>query len=174
VASYILCNEISSHLPLYLWGRKVGQLFAAAEASFGFGATMHADLPGEVVAILEGYPLYIPRRAVARLDLILTLAVDYTARRPRRRLDALTLLRRDGTGDDLDPVTLAYWDVARDAVVPYTGTPPPGLTRRTGKTPETFAEEQARRAAFLADLAARGIRARADVRRALAAYDSKG
>lgn len=168
--SYILCNEISAHLPVYLWGRKVGQLFAATAAGFGFGATMHADLPGEVVATLEGYPLSIPRPAVARLDLILTLAVDYVARRPRRRLDALTLLRRDGTGDDLDPVVLAYWDHARDAVAALVEVPPPGLTRRTGHSAAGFVAEQARRAAFLADLVARGVRHRRDVRRALAAY----
>lgn len=174
VSSYILCNEISAHLPVYLWGRKVGQLFAAVEAGFGFGATMHADTPQEVVAILEGYPLYIPRRTVARLDLILTLVVEYTNRRPRRRLDALTLLRRDGTGDDFDPVVLAYWDSVRDAVVRPADPPPPGLTRSTGHTPDSFVEEQSRRAAFLTDLVARGVRSRVEVRRALAAYEASG
>ena len=168
--SYVLCNEISSHLPVYLWGRKVGQLFAAVEAGFGFGATMHADTPQEVVATLEGYPLSIPRRAIARLDLILTLAVEYHDRRPRRRLDALTLLRRDDTGDDYDPVVLAHWDHARDAVAHLPGPPPPALTLRTGHTAASFTEEQSRRAAFLADLAARGVRSRAEVRPALAAY----
>src|SRR3712207_8550307 len=32
--SYLLCNEISAHLPVYLWGRKVGQLFAAVEEGY--------------------------------------------------------------------------------------------------------------------------------------------
>jgi hypothetical protein len=172
--SYILCNEISSHLPVYLWGRKVEQLFATVETGFGFGATMHADTSQEVVAILEGYPLYLPRRAVARLDLILTLAVEYHARRPRRRLDALTLLRRDGTGDDYDPEVLAHWDHAREAVAHLPGPPPPALTLRPVHIPASFTEEQSRRAAFLADLVAHGIRARADVRQALAAYQATG
>jgi hypothetical protein len=30
--TYLLCNEISPHLPVYLWGIQVGRLFAAAEA----------------------------------------------------------------------------------------------------------------------------------------------
>jgi hypothetical protein len=172
--SYLLCNEISAHLPVYLWGRGVARLFAAVAAGFGVGATMHADTPGEVVATLEDRPLGTPRRHVARLDLVLTLAVEYVARRPRRRLDALTLLRRDGAGDDLDPVTLARWDAAREGVVHLAGDPPPGLCRRAGLTPDAFAAEQERRAAFLADLLSRGVRARADVRRAVAAYAGDG
>ena len=60
--------------------------------------------------------------------------------------------------------------VPDSAVVPDSAPPPPGLTRRTGFPPGAFAEEQARRAAFLTDLVARGVRARTEVRRALAAY----
>lgn len=37
--SYLLCNEISAHLPIYLWGRKVLQLFDARGRGFAFGAT---------------------------------------------------------------------------------------------------------------------------------------
>jgi energy-coupling factor transporter ATP-binding protein EcfA2 len=168
--SFLLCNEISPHLPVYLWGRKVAQLFAAVAAGYGLGATLHADSLDEVVATLESPPLGVPRRAIARLDLVLTLAVDYAARRPRRHLDALHLLRRDGAGDDLDPVALAHWDPARDAIVHRDDPPPDGLLRRTGLTADAFARERARRAAFLADLAARGVRAVADARRALAGY----
>lgn len=168
--SYILCNEISAHLPVYLWGRKVPQLFAALGAGFAFGATMHADEPGEVVGILAGYPLYVPLPAIARLDLIMTLAVEYVARRPRRRLDRLVLLRRSGAGDDLDPVDLAWWDDATGGVVGFAGAPPPGLLRRTGLTGEAFAAAWSRRANFLADLAGRERQDRAIVRQLIANF----
>ena len=170
--SYLLCNEISAHLPVYLWGRKVGQLFAALEEGYGLGTTMHADNLGELAATLEGYPLYVPRRAVARLDLLLTLDVDYDPRerRPHRHLASLRLLRRAGEGDDFDPVTLARWDPARGAIVHHDGTPPPGLLRRTGLVATEFVVERERRAAFLDDLATRGVRAVAEVRRELASY----
>ena len=170
--SYLLCNEISAHLPVYLWGRKVGQLFAALEEGYGLGTTMHADSLAELTATLEGYPLYVPRRAVARLNLLVTLDVDYDPRerRPHRHLAALQLLRRTGEGDDYDPVTLARWEPARGAIVHRNGEPPPGLLRRTGLGPEEFAGERERRAAFLDDLAERGVRAVAEVRRELASY----
>jgi hypothetical protein len=173
---YLLCNEISAHLPVYLWGRKVGQLFAAVEEGYGLGTTMHADSLAELAATLEGYPLYVPRRAVARLDLLLTLDVDYDPRerRPHRHLAALQLLRRTGEGGDFDPVTLARWDPARGAIVHHDGEPPPGLLRRTGLGAAEFAAERERRAAFLDDLAAREVRAVAEVRRELASYLGAG
>ena len=167
---YLLCNEISPHLPVYLWGRKVPQLFAAVAEGYGVGATMHADTLDEVVATLAGYPLYVPRRQIAALDLVLTLAVDYEDRRPRRRLDALHLLRRDPDAPDLDPLTLARWDAARGRVAHRDGPPPPALLRRAGLTAAAFAAERDRRAAFLAELSARGVRAVPEVRRALGAY----
>jgi energy-coupling factor transporter ATP-binding protein EcfA2 len=167
---YLLCNEISNHLPVYLWGRQVGELFALVVAGYGLGATMHAESLAEIAATLEGYPLYIPRAAVARLDLLLTLAVDYIERRPRRHLAELTLLRRDGTGDDFDSVTLAWWEAGQHVVAHAAGPPPPGIARRVGLAPEAVAAEIARRAAYLADLAARDVREYEAVQRAIAAY----
>ena len=167
---YLLCNEISNHLPVYLWGRPVGELFALVVAGYGLGATMHAENLAEVAATLEGYPLYVPRAAVARLDLLLTLAVDYIDRRPRRHLAELTLLRRDGTGDDFDPAPLAWWDAGQQRVVHAAGPLPPGVACRTGLMPEAAATEIARRAAYLADLAARDVWEYDAVQAAIAAY----
>ena len=172
--TYLLCNEISPHLPVYLWGRQVPRLFAAVAEGYGLGATMHAETRDEVVAVLEGSPLCVPRCQVARVDLLLTLAVDDRERRvqwaPRRRLDALQLLRRDGTSDDFDPVRLAWWDPALAVVAHDDAAPPIGLLRRTGLDAAAFGRECARRAAFLSDLQSRGVRAAADVRRAIAGY----
>ena len=169
--SYLLCNEISPHLPVYLWGRNVARLFAVVAAGYGMAATLHADSLEEVVDLLAGYPLGVPRAAIVRVDLVLILAVDYIDRRPRRRLDELWLLRREGVGDDLDPVRLAWWDARQDALAHYGDPEPPGgLLHRTGLRADTFAAELARRTAFLQDLGAREIRSADAVRAALASY----
>ena len=168
--SYVLCNDISAHLPVYLWGRKVLQLFAARAAGFPFGATMHADTADEVIAILAGYPLYVPLPAIAGLDLVMTLAVDYAARRPRRRLERLTLLRRTGEGDLPDPFDLAWWDAPARQVAGFAGPIPPGLLRRTGLAADDLAAAWARRADFLAALVARERQDRAAVRRQIAEF----
>lgn len=168
--SYLLCNEISAHLPVYLWGRKVQQLFAALGTGLPFGATMHADTLDEVIAILAGYPLYVPLPAIVRLDLVMTLAVDYIDRRPRRRLERLTLLRRDGAGDLPEPFDLAWWNGGSGTVVGFAGPPPPGLLGRVGLGAEAFADEWARRMAFLAALSGQERRDRASVRRQIADF----
>lgn len=168
--SYILCNEISAHLPVYLWGRKVQQLFAARAAGFPFGATMHADTADEVIAILASYPLHVPLPAIAGLDLVMTLAVEYAARRPRRRLERLTLLRRTGEGDLPDPFDLARWDAAAQQVAGFAGPIPPGLLRLTGLAAVDLAAVWARRADFLSALAAQARQDRAAVRRQIAEF----
>ncbi|HEX5503419.1 MAG TPA: type II secretion system protein E [Thermomicrobiales bacterium] len=181
-ASYLLCNEISAHLPVYLWGPRVARLFDAVATGYGLGTTMHADNLDELSATLEGPPLAVPRAApapsrvlgVARLDFLLVLAVDYVERRPRRRLHTLALLRRSGAGDDFDPATLVRWDTARGDFVHAPDPPPPGLSRRAGLSAAMFVAERERRAAYLGDLAARGVRAVHAVRRALAAYRPAG
>ncbi|MDP9375899.1 MAG: type II secretion system protein E [Chloroflexota bacterium] len=168
--TYLLCNEISPHLPVYLWGRKVPQLFAAIAEGYGLGATMHADTLDEVVATLAGYPLHVPRRQIAHLDLVLTLAVDYHDRRPRRRLEALYLLDRDGAGTALNPLTLAHWDAARGIIRHRDGPPPPALLRRSDLGAAAFAAERDRRADFLTGLVARGVREAGEVRAVLATF----
>ncbi len=168
--TYLLCNEISPHLPVYLWGRKVPQLFAAVAEGYGLGATMHADTLDEVVATLADYPLHVPRRQIAHLDLVLTLAVDYHDRRPRRRLEALYLLDRNGAGTALNPLTLARWDAARGIIHHHADPPPPALLRRTGLGIAAFAAERDRRADFLTGLVARGVREAGEVRAVLATF----
>ena len=65
---------------------------------------------------------------------------------------------------------MARWDAARGEIVHDHAPPPPGLLRRTGLSAAEFVAEREHRAAYLADLAARGVRAFSDVRRALVDY----
>lgn len=166
---YLLCNEISAHLPHYLWGRKVQELFDACAAGYAFGATMHADTWQEVVGTLVGYPLYVPLAALARLDLIMTLAVEYRARRPRRRLERLTLLRPGDGGVQPNPVDLAWWDEASDQVASPVE-PPPSLLARLGVDGREYEAQVSRRADLLATLAAQERQDRAIVRQHIASF----
>lgn len=87
--SYILCNEISAHLPTYLWGRGVRELFQTLEQGFRMATTMHAAGGSDVLAQLSRYPLETPARQIACLDLIVTLAIGYVDNHLTRRLVAI-------------------------------------------------------------------------------------
>lgn len=70
---YVLCNEISAHLPTYLWGGGVRQLFEGLDRGFPMATTMHAGSGPAALAMLQGYPLDVPPEHVAKLDVIVTL-----------------------------------------------------------------------------------------------------
>lgn len=70
---YLLVNEISAHLPTYLWGPGVRRALAAVRAGYGLAATAHATTVEEFVYALAGYPLRVPAAEIAAIDLVLVL-----------------------------------------------------------------------------------------------------
>jgi len=71
--SLLLVNEISAHLPVYLWGPALRRTFGLLGRGFALAATAHATGPSELVRDLTGYPLRLPPRWVAGCDLLLVL-----------------------------------------------------------------------------------------------------
>ncbi len=51
---YLLINEMSDHLPIYVWGRAALGALRLAGEGWGLGATMHADSLPEALAALRG------------------------------------------------------------------------------------------------------------------------
>lgn len=72
----LLINEISPHLPVYLWGPAVGRVLEAGRRGFSLLATAHADSVHEFVAALTGSPLRIPLDQVAALEVIVVMERD--------------------------------------------------------------------------------------------------
>lgn len=77
--SLLLVNEISSHLPAYLWGPGVRRLLQAAGRDFTFAATAHAGSIEEQIGQLAGYPLRVPMSELAAINLVVLLAPPGTA-----------------------------------------------------------------------------------------------
>jgi hypothetical protein len=50
----LLGNELSSHLPVYLWGPKAVRVFETLRKGYALGSTLHADTADEAVAQLTG------------------------------------------------------------------------------------------------------------------------
>ncbi len=166
--SYLLCNEISQHLPGYLWGSQVSRLFATVAQGFSFGATLHAASAEETLQVLAGPPLQITPDHLARIDCILTLAATPTEDGLHRHLHTLTIFTTHPAQGDGQPLLLAQWDAQQRAVIPCPI--PPALAQRCGYTPADFATQQAHRAGFLATLCAGPVQRRGMVRQALASY----
>ena len=97
-ATALLVNEISPHLPIYLWGPGVGRLQEAAQSGFRVLATAHAAGAADLVALLAGYPLRLPPAAIAALGLVLVLDTWSEAGEVRRVARELSALRATESG----------------------------------------------------------------------------
>ncbi len=187
---YLLINEMSDHLPIYVWGKAARGALMLAGKGWGLGATMHADsLPealdslrtslGATDADLAGLTIYLQYSAYA------TPAGMY-----RRIEEAWHLRLEDGR---LAPVRLGA--IEGDRSPSLTGAQrlpaPPMLPDDGGRSArafehdpfayavlagslglsaEAFEAELAHRSAFLEDLAQRGICDPPSVAVAVASY----
>ena len=105
----LMINEISPHLPVYLWGPAVGRVLEAAQRGFMLLATAHADSVHDLVRALTGSPLHIRAAQVAALELVVVLERDEEKQSGRRvrelwRLepirDGVTIAPLHSTGHD--------------------------------------------------------------------------
>jgi hypothetical protein len=103
--AYLLINEMSDHLPIYVWGRNAKGALELAGRGYGLGATMHADSLDEAIETL--------RDGVGATDTDLTgltIYLQFSAYRTpagtyRRCEEAWHL--RSGADGALQPVRLA-------------------------------------------------------------------
>jgi hypothetical protein len=176
--SYLLINEMSDHLPIYVWGRNARGALMLAGKGWGLGATMHADSLDEALAYLR------KELGAEDVDLAgLTIYLQYSAyRTPRgmyRRVEEAWHLRLDGDGN-LTPVRLAAMEGDRSPNM--TGAQrlpaPPMLETDAGRShrplvhdadayavlaaslgleADALDAEIAARASFLSELGARGV-----------------
>jgi hypothetical protein len=106
----LLINEISPHLPIYLWGPGVESLLAAAERGFTLLATAHGDSVPQFVGSLTGSPLRVPAPLLAALGTIVLLErTSWTA--SGRRVSGIWQLTAERGGLTM---TSLRADVARD------------------------------------------------------------
>ena len=126
--TYILVPELSDHTPAYLWGDSVRTLFDALDAGYSMAATMHADTPDQVLELLAGPPVSVPRRLLHQTGLIVNIRMDYGHRDITRQVARVTLLEPGPTsitlaqpGEDGRPARVLDSPRATDAVRGRTG-----------------------------------------------------
>jgi hypothetical protein len=175
---YLLINEMSDHLPIYVWGRAARDALMLAGKGWGLGATMHADSLPEALALLRG-EIGATDTDLAGLTIYLQYSAYLTPAGMYRRVEEAWHLRLDEAGS-LAPVRLGAIDGDRSPSL--TGAqrlpaPPmlPSDGSRSGRPfihdPAAYAvlatslalsadsldAELERRAAFLEGLAERGV-----------------
>jgi hypothetical protein len=97
----LLINEISPHLPVYLWGPGVGRTLEAGDLGYTVLATAHADTVHEFVGILTGSPLRLPTSLVATFEFVVVMERSAETMSGRRVRDVWRL-ERTRSGVDLE------------------------------------------------------------------------
>lgn len=176
--AYLLVNEMSDHLPIYVWGRNARGALELAGRGYGLGATMHADSLDEALATLRD-GVGVTDADLAGLTIYLQFSAYGTPAGMYRRCEEAWHLRL-GPDGQLAPVRLAWIDGDRSprltgaqrlpvppvlatdggrAALPFIHDRDAyaELARSLGAEPAAFERELADRAGFLARLADEGV-----------------
>lgn len=156
----LLANELSSHLPVYLWGAKAVRTFRALREGYALGATLHADSAAEAIAQLRD-ELGADANDLARIDLLLVMR--------RRRLISAHRLRPAHAGPSAE--ALVAHDEATDGWTHEPKAEASLVGERHAWTAETAERAIAHRADRIAALIDRGVFGIEDVKAALAPLD---
>ena len=163
----LLANELSSHLPVYLWGEKAVRVFGTLREGYALGSTLHADSAEEAVAQLTG-ELAVPPADLARVDLLMVMRIYGTSHGGYARR-VVSLHRLGGPNGSLAMTPLVEHDVDEDRHTHDLAAENALLRALSGGDAQTAELELARRTELLADLTERDVLSIPDVRAALAA-----
>ncbi len=176
--TYVLANEMSDHLAVYLWGSRIYKTFELLEDGYAIGSTMHAETVQDVIAILDSEPLSVPAHRIAGLTLVINLYVSNTYGPAVRRFSAVNMLEPCESADPsspvegVRPVLLSRWDRSTDAFDHLFNAPEAQAKLATwaGCTPQEWATDVSRRKAYLEKMQHDGVRAIGATRGALARF----
>lgn len=170
----LLANELSSHLPVYLWGPKAVQVFRSLRRGYALASTLHADSAEEAIAQLTD-ELGVDPGDLGRIDLLLVMRMyrlgSAYGRIVRR---VVSLDRLVAVGPRVRGARLVEWDERRDAHEHDGDAEMELLCQRRGGTLEGLRDELERRTRHLGALAAAGADDIPLVRRAIAEYRGEG
>ena len=166
--TYILIPELSDHTPAYLWGEGARTLFDALGRGYSMAATIHAETPEQVLAMLAAPPVEVPGSLLHHAGVIANLRLSYGDRDMIRRLIQLTVISPGPRltlvgelGEDGDTLVFSDSLAGRAAQV-------------AGLFPDRFAETLAAHSETLEEWIASGQIGVAEVQRRVAGYYAAG
>jgi hypothetical protein len=118
----VLANEVSNHLPIYMWGRVARHLLKLPEQGFEIATSCHADTVDDVLSMLRG-DLKVPASDIRRLGLIINIGLVGKVWPPRRRFLTVNFVRTAPSGSvphdsTIELIPLTSWDPPTDSFYP--------------------------------------------------------
>lgn len=115
-STYALCNEVSDHLPIYMWGRVARRYLMLPGQGYHFATSVHADTINEVVQMYQR-DLRLGVEDMRRLGLIINIGLVGRSHTARRRWLTSHFIRPHGDAkhpNAIAPVPISRWNAHDD------------------------------------------------------------
>lgn len=110
--TYALCNEVSDHLPIYMWGRVARRYLALPAQGYHIATSVHADTIDDVIH-LYSHDLRVPAEDIRRLGIVINIGLVGRVYPLRRRWLTTYFLQPEADRNRPDaviPLPLSLWN----------------------------------------------------------------
>ena len=110
--TYALCNEVSDHLPIYMWGRVARRYLTLPVQGYHIATSVHADAIDDVIYMYHR-DLRVRAEEVRRLGLVINIGLvgrTYPMRRRWLSTHFLRLQTDPGYPEKIEALPLSLWN----------------------------------------------------------------
>src|SRR6266702_5003112 len=110
--TYALCNEVSDHLPIYMWGRIARRYLTLPVQGYHIATSIHADTIVDVISMYH-HDLHLRAEDVRRLGLVINIGLVGRVYPLRRRWFTTHFLQPQADPkcpDAVIPLPLSLWN----------------------------------------------------------------
>jgi hypothetical protein len=139
--TYALCNEVSNHLPIYMWGRVARRYLSLPAQGYHIATSVHADTIDDVIHLYQR-DLRLGAEDVRRLGLVVNIGLVGRVYPLRRRWLSTYFLQSNADPrrpDKVTPVPLSLWNEFDDTFEHADQSILDNLASWAGITPGEFA-----------------------------------
>ena len=139
--TYALCNEVSDHLPIYMWGRVARRYLSLPAQGYHIATSVHADTIDDVIHLYQR-DLRLGAEDVRRLGLVVNIGLVGRVYPLRRRWLSTYFLQSNADPrrpDKVTPVPLSLWNEFDDTFEHADQSILDNLASWAGITPGEFA-----------------------------------
>ncbi len=152
--TYALCNEVSDHLPIYMWGRVARRYLTLPAQGYHIATSVHADTIDDVINLYH-HDLHLRAEDVRRLGLVINIGLAGYVYPFRRRWLTVHFLQPTvdpAHPDDIVPIPLSLWNDVDDSFVFADQSILDELANWIGISPQEFSDTLQRRTGCLQEL----------------------
>src|SRR2546429_8645582 len=110
--TYALCNEVSDHLPIYMWGRVARRYLTLPNRGYHIATSVHADTIDDVIQMYQ-HNLRVSVEDIRRLGLVVNIGIVGRVYPLRRRWLTTHFLQPQADPkcpDTVIPLPLSLWN----------------------------------------------------------------